>query len=125
MVYPVSWTAVCYVTVITLFIKKVGVVRPNFGGSGPPNHPVVAPLVWIENAANRLTVGSAGRATMTAPVEVSTTNWRRASLVETAASSSTFQTRTCCPSCVPEPCPATSSAATDDVHHHSPVVFAP
>ena len=37
MVYPVSWTAVCYVTVITLFIKKVGVVRPNiFLGSGPP-----------------------------------------------------------------------------------------
>jgi len=35
MVYPVSFTAVCYVTVITLFIKKVGVVRPNFfGGSG-------------------------------------------------------------------------------------------
>jgi len=31
MVYPVSWTyTVCYVTVITLFIKKVGVVRPNF-----------------------------------------------------------------------------------------------
>jgi len=36
MVYPVSWTAVCYVTVIALFIKKVGVIRPNFGGSGPP-----------------------------------------------------------------------------------------
>jgi len=46
MVYPVSWTAVCYVTVITLFIKNVGVVRPNFGGSGPPSHPpVVAPLL--------------------------------------------------------------------------------
>jgi len=120
MVYPVSCTAVCYVTAITLFIQKVGVVRPNFGGSGPPpNPPVVAPLVWIQNAANRLTVGSAGRATMTATVEVSTTNWRRASLAETAASNSTFQTRMCCPSCVPEPCPATSSAATDHVHHHS------
>jgi len=33
--HPVSCTAVCYVTVITLFIKKVGVVRPNFGGSDP------------------------------------------------------------------------------------------
>ena len=43
--YPVSWTAVCYVTVITLFIKKVGVVRPNFGGvRTPPAPPVVAPL---------------------------------------------------------------------------------
>jgi len=31
MVYLVPWTAVCYVTVITLFIKKVGVVRPNLG----------------------------------------------------------------------------------------------
>jgi len=41
MVYPFSWTAVCYVTVITLFVKKVGVVRPNFGG---PDLPVVAPL---------------------------------------------------------------------------------
>ena len=35
MVYPVSWTAVCYVTIITLFIKKVGVVRPNFGCPDP------------------------------------------------------------------------------------------
>jgi len=35
MVYPVSWSAVCYVTVITLFMKKVGVVRPNFGGPDP------------------------------------------------------------------------------------------
>jgi len=31
MVYPVSCTAVCYVTVITLFIKKVGVVRSHVG----------------------------------------------------------------------------------------------
>ena len=38
MVYPVSCTAVCYVTVIAL-IKKVGVVRPNFLGSGPPDLP--------------------------------------------------------------------------------------
>jgi len=30
--YPVSCTAVCYVTVIALFIKNVGVVRPNFLG---------------------------------------------------------------------------------------------
>ena len=35
MIYPVSCTAVCYVTVITLFIKKVGVVRPNFKGPDP------------------------------------------------------------------------------------------
>jgi len=39
MVYPVLWTAVCYVTVITLFIKKVGVVRPNFGGQTPLRPP--------------------------------------------------------------------------------------
>jgi len=48
MVYPVSWTAVCYVTVITLFIKKLGMVRPIFffggGRSGPTDPPVVAPL---------------------------------------------------------------------------------
>jgi len=41
-------TAVCYVTVITLLIKKVGVAHPIFflGGSGPPPPPlppVVAP----------------------------------------------------------------------------------
>ena len=36
MVYPVSCTAVCYVTVTTLFIKKVGVVRPNFWGVRTP-----------------------------------------------------------------------------------------
>jgi len=30
MVYPVSCTAVCYVMVITLFIKKVGVVHAIF-----------------------------------------------------------------------------------------------
>ena len=38
MVYPVLCTAGCYVTVITLFIKKVGVVRPFFlvGGLDPP-----------------------------------------------------------------------------------------
>jgi len=34
MVYPVSCTAVCYVTVITLFIEKVEVVRTNLGGGG-------------------------------------------------------------------------------------------
>jgi len=39
MVYPVSWTALCYITVITLFIKKVGVIRPNFGGPDPPPAP--------------------------------------------------------------------------------------
>ena len=44
MVYPVSWTSVCYVTVMTLFIKKVGVIRPNFGGVRTPDSPVVAPL---------------------------------------------------------------------------------
>jgi len=36
----------CCVTVITLFIKKVGVVRPNFGGPEPPDPPVVAPLIY-------------------------------------------------------------------------------
>ena len=46
LLYPVSCTAGCYVTVITLFVKKVGVVRPNFGGPDPrPPPPVVAPLV--------------------------------------------------------------------------------
>jgi len=46
MVYPVSCTAVCYVTVITLFIKNVRVVHPIFfgGGSGPTQPPVVAPV---------------------------------------------------------------------------------
>ena len=44
MIFPVSCTAVCYVTVITLFITNVGVVRPNFGGPDPPRPPVVAPL---------------------------------------------------------------------------------
>jgi len=39
MLYPVSCTAVCYVTVITLFIKKVGVVRPHFLGGGGPDPP--------------------------------------------------------------------------------------
>jgi len=47
MVYPVSCTAGCCVTVITLFIKKVGVVRPNLGGPGLPDLPVVAPLVSV------------------------------------------------------------------------------
>jgi len=37
MVYPVAWTAVCYVTVITLFIKKVG-------GSGPPSGCALDPV---------------------------------------------------------------------------------
>jgi len=41
----VSCNAVCCVTVITLFIKKVGMVRPNFGGFRTPRPPVVAPLV--------------------------------------------------------------------------------
>ena len=47
MVYLISCTAVCYVTVITLFIKKVGVVHPIFWGSGPPlpDPPVVAPVM--------------------------------------------------------------------------------
>jgi len=47
MVCPVLCTADCYVTVITLFIKKVAVVRPIFflGGGGPDlPPPVVAPL---------------------------------------------------------------------------------
>jgi len=44
MVYPVSCTAVCYVTVIAPFIKKVGGGPSKFWGSGPPDPPVVAPL---------------------------------------------------------------------------------
>ena len=36
MVYPVSCTAVCHVTVIALFMKKVGAIRPNFGGPDAP-----------------------------------------------------------------------------------------
>ena len=39
MVYPVSWTAVRYVTVITLFIKKVGVVRQILGVRTSPTPP--------------------------------------------------------------------------------------
>jgi len=31
--------SLCYVTVITLFIKKVGVVHPNFGGPDLPDPP--------------------------------------------------------------------------------------
>ena len=46
MVYPVSCTAVCYVTVITLFIKKVGVVHPNFGGPDPLNPQWLRPWVF-------------------------------------------------------------------------------
>jgi len=50
MVYPVSCTAVCYVTVITLFIKKVGVVHPNFGGPPPqtPSGCALGCLVIVE-----------------------------------------------------------------------------
>ena len=49
MIYQVSRTAVCYVTVITLFIKKVGVVHPIFFGGGPdppfpPRPSMVAPV---------------------------------------------------------------------------------
>jgi len=62
VVYPVSWTAVCYVTVTTLFIKKVGVVRPNFGGvrTLPTSPPVVAPLSWgwadLQSGSKKYTV---------------------------------------------------------------------
>ena len=53
MVYPVSWTAVCYVTVLTLFIKKElgwSVQKKFFWGGGvrTPDPPVVAPLVVTE-----------------------------------------------------------------------------
>jgi len=44
MVYPVLCTAGCCVTVITLFIEKVGVVCPNLEWLDPPTLPVVAPL---------------------------------------------------------------------------------
>ena len=45
MVYPVSCTAVCYVTVITLFIKKLGWSVQILGVRTPtPPPPVVAPL---------------------------------------------------------------------------------
>jgi len=58
MVYAVSCTTVYYVTVVTLFIKKVGVVRPIFfggeGGSGsPPTPSVVAPLLWYKFYCNK------------------------------------------------------------------------
>jgi len=33
--------------IITLFIKKVAVVRPNFGSPDLPDHPVVAPLLCM------------------------------------------------------------------------------
>jgi len=51
MVYPVSWTADCYVTVITHFIKKVGVVRPNFGA---PDSPSDCALVTVTLYTSRL-----------------------------------------------------------------------
>jgi len=43
MVYPVSCTAVCYVTVITLFIKELGWSVQIWGYPDPP---VVAPLLF-------------------------------------------------------------------------------
>jgi len=54
MVYPISCTAVCYVTAITLFIKKVGVVRPNFCGvrtSPTPSGCALASLLHTETVA--------------------------------------------------------------------------
>jgi len=44
MVYPVSCTAFCYVTVITLFIKKLGWSVQILGGPDPSTPLVVAPL---------------------------------------------------------------------------------
>ena len=51
-IYPVSWTAVCYNGNHTLH-QKVGVVRPNFGGSGPPT-PGVAPLIMTFSCCKRI-----------------------------------------------------------------------
>jgi len=64
MVYLVSWTAVCYVTVITLIIKKVGVVRPNFWGGGPdpPTPSVVAPLL-VAGDLSRATISNTAHIT--------------------------------------------------------------
>jgi len=61
MVYPVSWTAVCYVTVVTLFIKKVGVVRPNFGGPDPPTPQWLRPWFVVCSASLRMLVYRSNR----------------------------------------------------------------
>ena len=47
IVYPLSCTALCYVTVITLFVKKVrgGPSKYLWGPDPPPDPLVVAPLV--------------------------------------------------------------------------------
>jgi len=54
MVYPVSCTLVCYVTVITFFIKKLGWSVQFFffgGGADPlPDPQVVAPLIQFTNS---------------------------------------------------------------------------
>ena len=61
MVYPDSCTAVCYVIVITLFIKNVGVVTPNFGGPDPLTSPVVASLIakndWMHEPTRHFSFG--------------------------------------------------------------------
>jgi len=64
MVYPVSCTALCYVTV-----KKLGWSIRIFGGPDPPTSPVVAPMgknraIGARNIENgrRYTVGVTGGA---------------------------------------------------------------
>ena len=59
MVYPVLCTAGCYVMVITLFIKKVGVVRPNLGGPDPPTPQ------WLRPCGKQLTSISLAAITLT------------------------------------------------------------
>ena len=52
MVYPFLWTAVCYVTVITFFVKKVGVVLPNFGGPDPLDPQWLRPWFYMYRLAH-------------------------------------------------------------------------
>ena len=63
MVYPVSCTAVCYVTVITLFIKKVGVVRAFFfwGGVRTPDPQ------WLRPWTKRCDANTTGRVLLLHP----------------------------------------------------------
>ena len=80
MVYPVLCTAGCYVTVSTLFIKKVGVVRPIFfffggGGSGLPDPSVVAPLMMmVVLSLKRMKTGTSALANKSA--EIGSGEWQ-------------------------------------------------
>jgi len=54
MVYPVLWTAVCYVTVMQSSSKKLGWSVQIFGGPDPRDPPVVAPLAENKTDCVRL-----------------------------------------------------------------------